>query len=236
MGKNSNNEDKQKSSTRKRNFAYMLYDDSCKSNWVNELDNQHIKYFYIKHDKDVNADGTSKKIHYHVMVMFDSPKSNDQAKEIADLIGAANGQFEAIKSAQGYARYLCHLDNPEKHQYDISEIHSGGGADYKKAIALPQDKYSILTDILVFCIDTDCSNLGTLLLYTSQCNSEWQKIIIDNIGIVKEMLKTVGWCGGEAIINELNDTDKMTQFANWDGNNSKTYGKLKKVFKQMNKQ
>ena len=72
------------------------------------------------HKDDVNPYGEVKKPHYHVIVMFDSVKTLEQFAEFADTFGGVGK--EKVNSIRGYARYLCHLDNPEKAQYNPYDV------------------------------------------------------------------------------------------------------------------
>ena len=78
------------------------------------------------HDKDVNATGEPKKAHWHVLLQFEGPTTYNKVKEqICDKIGATIPK--AVISLRGYYRYLCHLDNPEKAQYNVEDIEEYGG-------------------------------------------------------------------------------------------------------------
>ena len=78
------------------------------------------------HDKDVNATGEPKKSHWHVLLQFEGPTTYNKVKEqICDKIGATIPK--AVISLRGYYRYLCHLDNPEKAQYNVEDIEEYGG-------------------------------------------------------------------------------------------------------------
>lgn len=81
--------------------------------------------------------------------MFDSVKTDKQAKELFDKIGEVG--LQRVNSTRGYARYLCHLDNPEKAQYDQSDAIQLGGADYIFVIGLTSDKYRAVREIIEFC-------------------------------------------------------------------------------------
>lgn len=52
--------------------------------------------------------------------MFDGVKTIEQAKDLFEQIGGVG--CEKVNSIRGYARYLCHLDNPEKAQYDQGAV------------------------------------------------------------------------------------------------------------------
>ena len=72
--------------------------------------------------------------------------------DIFEKIGGVGCQ--RINVVRGYARYLCHLDNPEKAQYNISDVISLGGADYQEVISLASDKYIFLN---IFAISSSCA-------------------------------------------------------------------------------
>ena len=96
---------------RTRNYATVIYPESAVENWKVILQEQCVPALISPiHNKDINSDGELKKEHYHVIIMFDGPKTKEQAQEIFDLIGGVGS--EPIKSVRAYARYLCHLDNP----------------------------------------------------------------------------------------------------------------------------
>ena len=103
---------KEKNSRRTRNFATVVYPESSILNWREVLQEQFVPCFISPlHDQDVNPTGEAKKPHYHVLIMFDSVKTVEQARDIFLKIGGVG--CEIVNSLRGYARYLCHLDNPE---------------------------------------------------------------------------------------------------------------------------
>ena len=120
---------------RTRNWATVVYPESAGENWVDKLKALIVPALISPlHDKDTNADGTAKKNHYHVMVLFDGVKTQEQARDVFDEIAGVGA--EPIKSVRAYARYLCHMDNPEKAQYDVSDVQTLGGVDYQSLCCL----------------------------------------------------------------------------------------------------
>lgn len=114
---------------RTRNFACVVYPDSAPNDWLDRLRSECVPAFVSPiHDKDINPDGTIKKPHYHVLVMFDGVKTQTQWEEFRNQFGGVGS--EIVQSTRGYARYLCHLDNPEKVRYNVDDVISIGGADY----------------------------------------------------------------------------------------------------------
>ena len=101
---------------RTRNFACVVYPESAPDNWISCLEDTHVTSCISPlHDSDINPTGEPKKPHYHVIIMFDSVKTSEQAREIFDNIGGVG--CEMVKSSRGYMRYLCHLDNQHRQYY-----------------------------------------------------------------------------------------------------------------------
>lgn len=181
--------------TRGRNFATIVYPDSenTPDNWQDILASLFVPAFISPlHGNDVNPTGEPKKAHFHVMLMFEGKKSDSQVKDIIDLIGGVG--CEKVLSIRGYARYLCHLDNPEKAQYDISDVRSLAGADYVGTIGLAIDKYKALGEMEEFCEKYDVVSFYALSRYATVNRSDWSRILKDNGAIyMREYLKSRLW-------------------------------------------
>lgn len=145
-------------SERSKFFTALLYLDSAPSNWLDILKEQHVNCLVSPlHDKDVNEDGTLKKPHYHLMPMFDSLKSVRQARDYFSFVNAVPPPNDNIivHSKRQMARYLCHLDDPDKYQYDKSDVIIVGDIDYLEVINCIQDEDKIFREILEVINDND---------------------------------------------------------------------------------
>lgn len=182
-----------KPDTRARNFATVVYPESAPSDWLDKLTDYMIPAFVSPlHDNDINPGGEAKKEHYHVVVMFEGKKSNEQIKEIFDSIGGVG--LEVVKSIRGYARYLCHLDNPEKAQYKPDDVRAFCGADYMGIIGLPIDKYKSIGEMMDYVIQEDCSSYADLLTYARLFRPDWFRVLCDNgTYVIKEFIKSYSW-------------------------------------------
>lgn len=179
---------------RTRNFATVVYPESAPEDWKERLNELHVAALISPlHDKDTNPSGESKKPHYHVLVMFESPKDyENQIKPIFDQIGGVGR--EVINSLRGYARYLCHLDNPEKAQYDPTEVISMGGADYHAITNLPTDNRKMLADIIAFIQENEIYSFAEFIDVSRVHHPEWFTLIVNSNGwIVKEFIKSLEW-------------------------------------------
>ena len=177
---------------RKRNFATVVYPESAPENWFEILCDMKIPAFVSPlHDKDINPGGEPKKPHYHVMLMFDGLKTKEQVVSLFDQIGGVG--CEVVNSTRGYGRYLCHMDNPEKHQYSVEDVRALSGADYYAVISLALDRYRCLYEIIDFCIEHEIYCYSTLLEGCMQNKFEWFRVLCDGGLVVKEYLKSKRW-------------------------------------------
>ncbi len=164
---------------RVRLWATVVYPESAPDNWLSVLSDLMIPcYVSPLHDRDLNADNTPKKPHYHVFMIFDGKKSRQQIKEIVERFGGV-GQ-ENIISKRGYARYLCHLDNPEKAQYDTDDVKSFGGLDYESDIGIVINKYKIIKEMVAFVSANNIIYYSQLLDYASENEPQWFRVLCDN--------------------------------------------------------
>ena len=185
--------EKTESKSRTRNFATVVYPESAPDGWQEILSEQFVPAFISPlHNLDINPTGEVKKEHYHVILMFDSVKTTEQAKTIFEKIGGVG--CEVVQSLRGYARYLCHLDNPEKTKYDVSDVVQFCGADFTSIIGLATDRYKAISEMVAFCADNDIIAYSVLLEYAMIHRMDWFRVLCDNgTVVVKEYLKSRTW-------------------------------------------
>lgn len=184
--------DEKSRDTRVRNFATVVYPESAPENWQDILAEHCIPCFISPlHDKDLNPTGESKKPHYHVVLMFEGKKSISQVTEIFDTINGVG--CEVVKSLRGYARYLCHLDNPEKAQYEPSDVRCIA-SDYIGTIGLAIDKYVAIGEMQDFCEQYDIVSFYALAKYARAHRQDWHRILCDCGSVfMREYLKSRKW-------------------------------------------
>lgn len=179
---------------RTRNFATVVYPESAPTDWMQRLDAYHVPALISPlHDKDVNPSGEPKKPHYHVLLMFEGPKDFDtQVKPIFDKICGVGR--EIVNSSRGYARYLCHLDNPEKFQYEPSEVRCMSGADFYEVTQLPTDERKMLGEIIAFIQKCEIYSFAEFIDVSKIYHPEWFALIVNSKGwIIKEFIKSLAW-------------------------------------------
>lgn len=150
--------DKKRAGMRSRNWLAVIYPDDLPADYVDILSQTGINAVLSPiHDKDVNADGSPKKVHRHLVLTFDSVKTSAQVydffgelfgKQVSEnsdktsVIGVAMPQRCANKV--GAVRYLTHMDNPEKAQYDKADIICLGGANVDEMLKASPDETFVL--------------------------------------------------------------------------------------------
>lgn len=170
---------------RYRNFATIVYPDSAPENWQGILSDFHVPAFISPlHDRDTLPDGTLKKSHYHVMVMYDNVKTREQMEEIVSAIGGVG--LEIVSSICGYARYLCHLDELEKVKYDVNNVRSLSGADYYHITTLPVDRSKCLMEMRNYCRDNHVYSFADLYDYAADNRVDWFNLLNDSCAYVME--------------------------------------------------
>ena len=157
---------------RTRNYAFIVYPDSAPADWRERLSDEHVECLISPlHDKDVNPDGTPKKPHYHVLVLYSSVKTEEQANELRDKVGGVGR--ENVASARGYARYLCHLDNPEKAQYNPEDVIELGGADYQEITRRSADGVKLVGEMIDCIEENDFIWYDEFMRYCRHEKPEW---------------------------------------------------------------
>lgn len=180
-------------SGRTRNFATVVYPESAPENWQELLADLKVPAFISPlHDQDINPGGEKKKPHYHVLIMFEGVKTMEQAEDLFKVIGGVGN--EKVQSIRGYARYLCHLDNPEKAQYKQEDVRCLGGADYVSVIGLALDRYKAIGEMIDYCVENKVYSYAALLKYSRLERFDWFRILCDNgTMVMREFLKSYRW-------------------------------------------
>lgn len=170
-----------KTSDRSSAWTSVFYPESAPSNWKEIIAEMQMQFAVSPlHDRDVNADGTLKKAHYHVAMNFSSLKTYQQACEVVKPLNGSVPQ--RCKSLKGTVRYMTHMDNPEKVQYARSDITTYGGFDLD-AMFLPtvSERYEVLRNILEFIDNNDVIEFCDLVKYAAEKQYDtWFPILADS--------------------------------------------------------
>lgn len=192
---------------RYRNYVAVVYEDSAPENWRDILSEQHIPLCISPyHDQDKTAMGESKKPHYHVMLCFDAPKTPEQAKEVFASINAVVSPKKSefiVNSLRAMARYFCHLDNPDKAQYQTEDVRCMAGLDYFALIGLASDKYRAIGEMMDFCRANQIISFAELMMYCKNERYDWFRCLCDNASYcMSKFLRSLEYDMGVDIVNK----------------------------------
>lgn len=105
-----------------RYFLFEFYPESAPEDWLERLRETRFEFAISPlHENDKNEDGSTKKPHYHAI--FHTPGNSPwMVKRATKILNAtevpANGHIEPAFNVRGSQRYLIHLDDPDKSQFN----------------------------------------------------------------------------------------------------------------------
>lgn len=180
--------------SRYRNWATVAYPESLPDGWQERLDKEHIPAFISPlHDKDINPDGEKKKPHYHIVMMFGGNKTKEQVQKISNEI-LSGVEVIQVKDLRAYARYLCHIDNPEKAQYKPSDVKSLGGVDYLEMVGTLADTDIAVREMMEWCREQGIFSFARLCDYAAKERSDWFRVLTSKRTVfISAYLKSLQW-------------------------------------------
>lgn len=184
-----------------RSFNWVMYTESLPPNWMDYLDSLHVPIICAIHDKDVWSEldeennsehraGTLKKEHIHGLSMFDGKKSLKQMLEMLAPLGVT--YCEPTHNVQSFTRYLLHMDNPDKAQYDKGCLITFGGAVADFTRTIPQSEIqSILKQIGEFIREQGVTEFSELWFYAMDNEPDWFTVLNNSKAyVVSQVIKS----------------------------------------------
>lgn len=176
---------------RSRNFATIVYPESAPADWLSILRDVKVPAFVSPlHDKDkLSIDSVAfKKPHYHIFMMFEGKKNPEQVRDIFRTFGGVG--CEVVQSARGMARYLCHLDDPEKTLYSVNDVIEIAGSDYAKFVDMV-DNLKVIRQIQHWIQDTRCSSFNRLFDYALFNEPQWYRVLCGrSMWVIREYINS----------------------------------------------
>jgi hypothetical protein len=148
---------------KKRNWTFVLYPESAPKDWREQIKLSGLMAAVSPlHDKDVNPTGEAKKAHYHILLVYSGPTTYNA---VAKFTGSLNATVpQALESVRGMYRYFSHKDNPEKYQYNESDITTINGFNIADLIELTKSEVNeIKMNILKLVRDVDITEYSGLV-------------------------------------------------------------------------
>ena len=188
-------------------WAAILYRESLPENWQQYLEDCMVPGFISpEHTLDLNPTGEPKKPHFHLLLKFATKKSYAQ---VSGLLEPLNGSApQRINDFRSYARYLCHLDNPSKAQYEREQVISLCGLVYDDVVGTSADRLAGIHEMMSFCNDNALYSFAELCDYAAENRRDWFRLLCDNSAhIMVEYLKSKTWTA---------ESDKLEQLRSYD--------------------
>ena len=177
---------------RTRNWSFVVYPESLPENWLSMLGELCVPCCVSPlHDKDLNADGTEKKAHYHIVLAYDGKKSYEQILEVTQMF---NGTIpQKVANMKGIIRYLIHADNPEKAQYSKDDIKAFGGLCVDDYLVIDKnERYIYIREMMNYVKDNGIVEFKDLLEYAAvEKFDTWFKLLCDSSAyVMQEYIKS----------------------------------------------
>lgn len=153
-------------------FCALLYPDSTTydcDKLIKALASEHLTFAVSPiHDKDVEEDGSKKKAHYHLLIAYSSATTLSNIRGWFNACGMPESELHSVRvcaSGVGYYRYLTHLDNPEKAQYNVTDIRVFNDVDelFKKFSKTASEKLDDLVRIFQIVDDLNTISFHSLI-------------------------------------------------------------------------
>lgn len=161
----------------------VLYPESAPEDWRHQLQLSGLQCAISPlHDRDVNPTGEVKKAHYHVIMCYSGPTAYSVVKGLTDRLNQPIPQ--ALEQVRGYYRYLTHEDNPEKAQYEKSDIETINGFSIRDFVEMTKSEVvRFKREVQVFIRDnqiTEYGHLMDLLMDAGESMSEHYEVAANN--------------------------------------------------------
>jgi hypothetical protein len=142
-----------------------MYPESVPGNWKDILQKTGLQCAVSPlHDRDMNADETQKKEHWHVLLTYSTGGTTYNVVE--KLTASLNATIpQPVEQLKGLYRYLTHKDNPEKTQYSEADIITINGFNIREHVELTKSEVNKLKrDIMRFVEEYDITEYCDLLV------------------------------------------------------------------------
>lgn len=135
-----------------------------------------VRALYIRHDRDVRANGEPKKVHWHIILIWDNSTTFNNALKTAQAVSNTK-YIEPVRSLVGATRYLIHMDDPDKYQYDKDEVQTVGDVDFSELIESSRNDRIELKAMCEYIRDNGITHFDTFAYYCMNKNLEWFRIL-----------------------------------------------------------
>ena len=168
------NEDQAVSREKARYWVAVCYPENMIEGWQDDIGELlQVPYVYCIHDKDVESDGTPRKVHVHIMVAFSNTTTYRHSLKVFKRLGdKAVNTCQSVVGIRHMYDYLIHdtEDSRKKHKhlYEKSERITGNNFDigsYEQISTL--DKNRMVKELADKIIEDDITNFRIFYILVS---------------------------------------------------------------------
>lgn len=131
-------------------------------------------YAYITHDKDIKTDGSPDVLHHHIVISFYNQRYYGGVCRVLDEFANELGRdfnynvlpisTDGNNSLAKCFVYLTHGDDPDKYQYDLSDVRTDNIGHWNKILASSSDLATSIEGNKRFLLDLIEQDKITLML------------------------------------------------------------------------
>ncbi len=144
-----------------RHFCAIAYPESAPHDWKEQLQATGLTWACSPlHEHDVNPDGSPKKPHYHIIVSYGNTTTYNAAS--SSIRAITHGPYPLIcHSVSGSYAYFTHKHNPEKYQYNETDIERFNG--WTKVLESTEVR-QLKDELVMMIITQDCTEYAEFII------------------------------------------------------------------------
>lgn len=148
------------------------------------------EWAYILHDRDVKADGTPKKPHYHVCIKTVPSKLST----VARTLGIPENYVQRVKSWRKMMIYLTHDETVDKAKYNVEEVICSDSQNYLKYFDSSSEEEDA-NKLLNYILESGCSSYVQLMSWA--CTNGFYATLRRNASMWSNVIREMQKYGGK---------------------------------------
>ena len=185
-----------------RYWVGELYPENLIEDWEDQIaEKLQLPFAYCIHDKDKTKDGTPRKAHVHLIVVFPNTTTYNHALSVFKVLDKTKGgptacnKVERILGIRNMYDYLIHDTEDSrkkgKYLYSPTERKTGNNFDIGNYEQLSStEKLDMLDELCDDIIEQDFRNFRQFYLYVRENrDKEYREIIKANSGLLDRLIK-----------------------------------------------
>lgn len=187
-----------------RHFTYVVYPESAPEDWIEQLRQTGLTFVVSPlHDKDINADGTPKKPHWHIIISWANSTTYKAARGLCDTILHCPLP-KILKNPTGMYRYFNHKDNPEKYQYTATPKAYNGWTRPLDSTEVS----TIINEIRRMMYILDCQEYAELVSECVQEGPEYFDVVTNHTFLFEKLCTSYRHAPIRTLMRFYNELDK----------------------------